>query len=239
MTLRICGVAAVSVCLAGCMGIAHVQVSVPELKLDFPSAEREMTLDLICANFYGESESFAALVSGSLSRSNYGYDRMRVRIGSESTQTTCRMESRYIGFPAIAFAPTAPSSETARSRILFLHVEGGQVVYRVMINGKSAHVEVASLGEARDRLPIKLSGPEPPPLDAERKRNPHWAEYLEIRGDYYRSIRWTPSQSIRLTGIETSAEGAILRVAIDVQCANLALEGNCAKNRAAPSDPHW
>ena len=210
-TVAISCVALSCLLVGGCVGIGHIQVSVPELSLSVRSTTAESTIDLVCADFYAEAESFVALVNQSLSNQNNSYDWKRLHVGSNETHVTCRKESRYIGFTVIAFLPTAPSSQTAKSRDLFVHVAGESTLYRVQVSGGTVRVESTNLDDAKRKYPALLNEPEPAPLQ------PEWSERIQLRNDYYSEAKWQPSKRIVITRVEADNEGAIKSLLIEVR----------------------
>jgi hypothetical protein len=152
-----------------------------------------------------------AVVKRTLVAGDYGYDWKRVRVGTAGEQTTCREESRYIGFPAILLVPTAPRPETTMRRTLFVRVSGERVLYRLQVRGRSARVESTSLDDAERRFPARLNEPEPIP------RDPQWTERIHLRGDYYRSTKWQSSRRLAIARIEADRTGAISSLIIEVR----------------------
>ena len=143
---------------------------------------------------------------------------MRLRIAADWRRVTCRSESRYIGFPAIAFVPTSPSSSEAKSRHLFLHVVGGRNIYRVQIHGNTAVVDVTNFNEAERRYPTKLSEREPPILHPTTgDSNPEWSARIQLRMDYYLSLKWEPTKSLVVTDLKTASDGAIVSVTMELR----------------------
>jgi hypothetical protein len=204
--------------LCGCIGIGHIQVSVPEVEVNLRSSVGELTVDLVCANYYASPEAFAAVVSQSLLPRSQAYDWTRLRIVADRSRATCRSENRYIGFPAIALVPTAPSSLEAKSRHLFLHVVGSPNIFRVQIHGDTAVVDVISFDEAKLRYPPKLREPEPPILHpTTRDSNPEWSARIQLRMDYYSSLKWVLTKSLLITDLKTASDGAILSVTMEMR----------------------
>jgi hypothetical protein len=210
-TVAISCVALSCLLVAGCVGIGHIQVSVPEVRLNVRSTTAELTIDLVCPDFYAEAESFVALVSQSLSTQSNRYDWKRLIVGSNETHATCREESRYIGLPVIAFLPTAPSSQTAKSRALFVHVAGENTLYRLQVNGSAVRVESTNFDDAKRKYPALLNQPEPASLE------PGWSERIQLRSDYYSAAKWQPSKRIVITRVEADNEGAITSLAIELR----------------------
>ena len=171
----------------------------------------ESTVDFVCANFYGEPETFVALASHGPSSQDRGYDWKRVVIGSTPTRTTCRKDDRYLGFPVFILVPTAPSAETRNSRSVFVHVPGEGTLYRSRMSGKSVRIEAASLEEAKRRFPNQLNEPDPAPL------SPEWRQRIKLRSDYYSSTKWSPSDRIAITQVETGPEGEILSITMELR----------------------
>jgi len=204
-------VALIGLNLSGCIGTGHVRSLAPEVELGARSTIGDVTVDVLCADFYGEPESFVAHASQALLSQARSYDWKRLAVGSTVTRTTCRKEDRYIGFPPIVLVPTAPSAETAKSRGVFVHVAGERTLYRLRLNGKSARIEATSLDEAERRFPGQLNGPEPAVL------SPEWSQRTQLRSDYYSSTSWSPSNRIAITQLETGPEGAILSVTMEIR----------------------
>jgi hypothetical protein len=196
--------------LTGCIGIAHISVWVPAVAINASSAN-SIDIDVLCPNFYGEPWTFVALVSGSLEPGARHYDWKRIQLSPATpSRERCRSESRYIGFPAVIFIPTAPSSKTAKARRLFVHVDKENAVYRIARIGDSARVETISLETARKDFPRQLNEPEP------RVATPAWEERIRLIGKYYWSQKWQRSDRITISDPETDGDGAVLSIRMSI-----------------------
>ena len=195
------------VLLSGC-GVAHIRVNVPEVELSLRGSHRETQVGLVCTDFYAGPEGFTAIVTKTVSQADRRYDWKRLSVGPARSKTSCRAESRYIGFPII-LVPLSPSSETARSRELFLVAEGERFIYRVLVSGNASSVHLTSLDDAERRLPAQLSEPDPSPSSNA------WRERINLRSDYYHSTQWRPSDRISVSHIATDGDGTILSLEME------------------------
>ena len=196
--------------LAGCIGIAHISVSVPPLTINALSTN-SIDIDVLCPNFYGEPRTFLALVAGSLEPDALHYDWKRIHLSPASSgRAACRNERRYIGFPAVPFVPTAPSSRAAKGRRLFVHVDKENIVYRIASIRNSARVEGIYLEAARKDFPPELNEPEP------RVSTPAWYERIRVTDEYYWSRKWQRSDRIAITDVEVDGDGAVLSIGMSI-----------------------
>jgi hypothetical protein len=200
-----------SVLLGGCVGIAHVRATAPEIQLTVRGANQQATVDIVCALYNGEPEGFVVVVNRSLRAGAYGYEWRRVLVGASDGLTTCGEQSRYIGYPYSLLGPTGPRSATTMRRTLFVHLSGERLLYRVRVRGRSARVESTSLDDAESRFPARLNEPEPAPLD------PQWTARIHLRRDYYDATKWRSSSRLTVAGVDADRRGAISSLIVEVR----------------------
>jgi hypothetical protein len=198
--------------LTGCFGIAHTWVHVPPLEVHVGTAGQttnsDIAVDVVRAEFYGNSQALVALVTDGVEDKYPPYERRTLRTSGTTTALTFAKEDRYVGFPLFIIA-IPPSEETSRSPTVFFRVASSGVLHRVDVIGSKATARTAKLADARAKLPPVLKGVRPSPPD------PQWRIWFDAETKFYESVEWQPSSGFSVIDVKRAPERDLLVVRIE------------------------
>jgi hypothetical protein len=164
-------------------------------------------VDVVRAEFYGESQALVALVTDDVEDKYPSYERRTLNTPGPTTPLIFAKEDRYIGFPLFIVA-IPPSEETSKSRTVFFRVASSGALYRVDVRGGIATARTTKLADARAKLPPVLKGVRPTPPD------PHWHIWFDAETKFYESIEWQQSQGLSIMNVKRTPERDVLVVRI-------------------------
>lgn len=183
-----------SVQLAGCFGIAHVQVNVPPIEIagtvsKISSRSSKDSITIVVPNIYGEDNAFVDLVGERLA-SSHNYNWKIIPINKDRHFITVfKEESRYIGFAP----PFSPSEEEMESRLFFLWLDRSDIVYRVKLIGDRSVARKIDISAYRSAIP-KIRRSDIKEWDLVQRQ-------IELESNLYRKTKWKKAKEMEINSI--------------------------------------
>ncbi len=110
----------------------------------------------------------------------------------EMVEISFPKERRYVGFPVV-IVPLGPNPDQSRKRVLFIRNTSKNLLYRVLLLGEHATVNVADLSDEQNKLPPLLKGDTP---DYGTPDNDEWYDELS---EFNKNFKWKPSSNWSVT----------------------------------------
>ena len=107
----------------------------------------------------------------------------------------------YIGTP--------PSPDRARRRRIFVGFVSQRALYRVLLEGTSATVEVTDREAAMRTLP--------PILEGDLRHKPWGNEIIDAHEKFYRRILWESTGKVAVTNMQRASDGSVAAVTITIR----------------------